>query len=92
MRTAEIERNTKETKIRLRLNLDGEGKGEVQTGILRDKLFQFTVIGALHPLPVFFCLPRSLFMRLKRDRSAFFRPAVCDKHRNHVSIPFLCSV
>ena len=33
MRTAEIERNTKETKIRLRLNLDGEGKGEVKTGI-----------------------------------------------------------
>ncbi len=33
MRTAEIERNTKETRIRLRLNLDGEGKGEVQTGI-----------------------------------------------------------
>ena len=33
MRTAEIERNTKETKIRLRLNLDGEGRGEVKTGI-----------------------------------------------------------
>lgn len=33
MRTAEIERNTKETKIRLHLNLDGEGKGEVKTGI-----------------------------------------------------------
>lgn len=33
MRTAEIERNTKETKIRLRLNLDGEGNGEVNTGI-----------------------------------------------------------
>ena len=33
MRTAEIERNTKETRIRLRLNLDGEGKGEVKTGI-----------------------------------------------------------
>jgi imidazoleglycerol-phosphate dehydratase len=33
MRTAEIERNTKETKIRLRLNLDGEGNGEVKTGI-----------------------------------------------------------
>lgn len=33
MRTAEIERNTKETKIRLRLNLDGDGNGEVKTGI-----------------------------------------------------------
>lgn len=33
MRTAEIERNTKETRICLRLNLDGEGKGEVKTGI-----------------------------------------------------------
>ncbi len=33
MRTAEIERNTKETRIRLRLNLDGEGRGEVKTGI-----------------------------------------------------------
>lgn len=33
MRTAEIERNTKETRIRLRLNIDGEGKGEVKTGI-----------------------------------------------------------
>ncbi len=33
MRSAEIERNTKETKIKLSLNLDGEGKGEVNTGI-----------------------------------------------------------
>ena len=33
MRSAEIERNTKETKIKLSLNLDGEGKGEINTGI-----------------------------------------------------------
>lgn len=33
MREATIERNTKETKIKLRLNLDGEGLGEVRTGI-----------------------------------------------------------
>lgn len=33
MREAEIERKTKETDIRLLLNLDGEGKYDVQTGI-----------------------------------------------------------
>ena len=33
MRTAEIERNTKETKIKLALNLDGSGAGEIDTGI-----------------------------------------------------------
>lgn len=33
MRTADIERNTKETKIRLSLNLDGEGRGDIDTGI-----------------------------------------------------------
>ena len=33
MRTAEIERNTKETQIKLSLNLDGEGNGTVDTGI-----------------------------------------------------------
>ncbi len=33
MRTAEIERNTKETKVRLALNLDGSGAGEIDTGI-----------------------------------------------------------
>jgi imidazoleglycerol-phosphate dehydratase len=33
MRTATIERNTKETKIRVTLELDGSGKGDIQTGI-----------------------------------------------------------
>ena len=33
MITAEIERNTKETQIKLSLNLDGEGNGTVDTGI-----------------------------------------------------------
>ena len=33
MRKAEIERNTKETKIRLSLDLDGSGEGVVDTGI-----------------------------------------------------------
>ena len=33
MRKAEVERNTKETKIRLSLNLDGAGAGEIDTGI-----------------------------------------------------------
>ena len=33
MRTAKIERNTKETKIRLELNLDGSGMGTIDTGI-----------------------------------------------------------
>ena len=33
MRTAEIERNTKETRISLSLNLDGSGGGTVDTGI-----------------------------------------------------------
>lgn len=32
-RTATIERNTKETKIRVTLELDGTGKGEINTGI-----------------------------------------------------------
>ena len=32
-RTASIERNTKETKIVLELNLDGQGTGDVSTGI-----------------------------------------------------------
>ena len=32
-RTAQIRRNTKETQIALRLNLDGRGKGEISTGI-----------------------------------------------------------
>ena len=33
MRTAEIERNTKETAIKLSLNLDGTGVGEIDTGV-----------------------------------------------------------
>ena len=33
MRRSAIERNTKETKIRLELDLDGSGKGEIDTGI-----------------------------------------------------------
>lgn len=33
MRSAAIERNTKETRIRLELNLDGSGSGEIGTGI-----------------------------------------------------------
>lgn len=33
MRTAEIERNTAETKINLRLNLDGSGKSVIATGV-----------------------------------------------------------
>ena len=33
MRTAEVERNTKETQIRVKLNLDGSGKAKLATGI-----------------------------------------------------------
>lgn len=33
MRTAEVVRNTKETQIRICLNLDGTGKAEIHTGI-----------------------------------------------------------
>jgi imidazoleglycerol-phosphate dehydratase len=33
MRTAEIERNTKETQIRVRINLDGRGDAQLATGI-----------------------------------------------------------
>ena len=33
MRTAEIIRNTKETKIRVLLNLDGTGKSDIHTGV-----------------------------------------------------------
>src|SRR5260221_5510639 len=33
MRTAEVERNTKETQIRVKLNLDGKGAAKLVTGI-----------------------------------------------------------
>ena len=33
MRTAEINRKTAETEIRLRLNIDGTGKSEIDTGV-----------------------------------------------------------
>lgn len=33
MRTFEVKRNTAETKISLRLNLDGRGKSEIDTGV-----------------------------------------------------------
>ena len=33
MRTSEVDRRTKETSVSLELNVDGEGKGEVQTSI-----------------------------------------------------------
>jgi imidazoleglycerol-phosphate dehydratase len=33
MRTAEIERNTRETQIRVRVNLDGRGEAKLSTGI-----------------------------------------------------------
>ena len=33
MRTAKIERKTKETQIRLELNLDGSGDGVIDTGV-----------------------------------------------------------
>ena len=33
MRTAQVERNTHETQIRIELNLDGSGEGSIDTGI-----------------------------------------------------------
>jgi len=33
MRAAEVQRNTKETQIRVRLNLDGTGAAKLVTGI-----------------------------------------------------------
>ncbi|NJD08569.1 MAG: imidazoleglycerol-phosphate dehydratase, partial [Methylococcaceae bacterium] len=32
-RTAEIKRDTLETQVRVRLDLDGTGKGDIQTGV-----------------------------------------------------------
>ena len=32
MRESKIERNTTETKIKLSLNIDGEGKSKIETG------------------------------------------------------------
>jgi len=47
MRTAEINRATKETKITLKLNADGSGKAEISTGIgfLDHMLVSFAVHG-----------------------------------------------
>lgn len=47
MRTAAIERNTKETKIKLALNLDGTGKADIDTGLgfLNHMLTALTVHG-----------------------------------------------
>ena len=33
MRTSTIERNTAETKIKLTLNIDGDGKSNINTGV-----------------------------------------------------------
>ena len=33
MRTAEVTRNTKETQIRVKLNLDGKGAAKLSTGL-----------------------------------------------------------
>ena len=33
MRTAEVKRDTKETRIRVKLNLDGTGAGKIETGV-----------------------------------------------------------
>ena len=47
MRTATVERNTKETKIKLALNLDGSGKADIDTGLgfLNHMLTALTVHG-----------------------------------------------
>lgn len=49
MRTASVERNTKETKIALALNLDGTGKTEIATGVgffdhMLDALSRFALL------------------------------------------------
>lgn len=47
MRTAAIERNTKETKIKVALNIDGTGKADINTGLgfLNHMLTALTVHG-----------------------------------------------
>ncbi len=47
MRTSEITRNTAETKIQLKLNLDGTGKASIDTGVgfLNHMLTQFAAHG-----------------------------------------------
>ncbi|MCI7639459.1 MAG: imidazoleglycerol-phosphate dehydratase HisB [Clostridiales bacterium] len=47
MRTSEITRNTAETKIQLKLNLDGTGKSSIDTGVgfLNHMLTQFAAHG-----------------------------------------------
>lgn len=59
-RTASVERNTKETQIKIELNLDGSGKSEMQTGLgffdhMLDQLakhsgadLKISVVGDLH--------------------------------------------
>jgi imidazoleglycerol-phosphate dehydratase len=49
MRTAEVERSTKETRVRVRLNLDGTGRARLSTGVpfLEHMLEQVARHGAL---------------------------------------------
>ena len=49
-RSAEIERNTSETKIKMKFDIDGDGKGEIHTGIgfFDHMLNSFTKHGFFH--------------------------------------------